>query len=395
MFFGPEPSYQFALMNVIAVLIIACPCALGLATPTAIMVGTGKGAEHGVLVRDASALEIAHKLQVVVLDKTGTLTHGKPRLTGITTLNGALEEDVLRLAASVERASEHPFASAIVEGAKELGIEPQPTEGFQAAPGLGVRAQVAGEWVTVGSIRLVEQAGLAIESIQSEAIKLAEAGKTPIAVIRGQQIIGLLGVADTLRPESAEAVAQLQRMGLEVVMLTGDTNATAAAIASEVGITNIRAEVMPDQKAVEIQRLQALGKRVAMVGDGVNDASALAQADVGIAIGTGTDVALETADVVLMQADVRGVATAIALSKATLSIIRQNLFWAFFYNVALIPLAAGVLYLLFSGSGVPQGFQWALGEVGFLNPILAAMAMALSSVTVVSNSLRLRRWRMR
>ena len=395
MFFGPEPSYQFALLNVIAVLIIACPCALGLATPTAIMVGTGKGAEHGVLVRDAGALETAHKLQVVVLDKTGTLTRGVPRLTDITTLNGALEEDVLRLAASVERASEHPVANAIVEGAKERGIELQPTEGFQSAPGLGVRAQVAGEWVAVGSMRLVEQAGLAIESVQSEATKLAEAGKTPMAVIRGQQIIGLLGVADTLRPESAEAVAQLQRLGIEVVMLTGDTKATAAAIASEVGITNILAEVMPDQKAAEIQRLQAQGKRVAMVGDGVNDAPALAQADVGIAIGTGTDVALETADVALMQADVRGVATAIALSKATLSTIRQNLFWAFFYNVALIPLAAGVLYLFFSGSGVPQGFRWALGEFGFLNPILAALAMALSSVTVVSNSLRLRRWRMR
>ncbi|MDA1215459.1 MAG: copper-translocating P-type ATPase, partial [Chloroflexi bacterium] len=239
MFFGPEPSYQFALLNVIAVLIIACPCALGLATPTAIMVGTGKGAEHGVLVRDAGALETAHKLQVVVLDKTGTLTRGVPRLTDIITLNDASEEDVLRLAASVERASEHPVASAIVEGAKERGIDPQPTEGFQSAPGLGVRAQVAGEWVAVGSMRLVEQAGLAIESVQSKATKLAEAGKTPMAVIRGQQIIGLLGVADTLRPESAEAVAQLQRMGIEVVMLTGDTKATAAAIASEVGITNI------------------------------------------------------------------------------------------------------------------------------------------------------------
>jgi Cu+-exporting ATPase len=395
MFFGPEPSYQFALLNVIAVLIIACPCALGLATPTAIMVGTGKGAEHGVLVRDAGALETAHKLQVVVLDKTGTLTRGVPRLTDIITLNDASEEDVLRLAASVERASEHPVASAIVEGAKERGIDPQPTEGFQSAPGLGVRAQVAGEWVAVGSMRLVEQAGLAIESVQSEATKLAEAGKTPMAVIRGQQIIGLLGVADTLRPESAEAVAQLQRLGIEVVMLTGDTKATAAAIASEVGITNILAEVMPDQKAAEIQRLQAQGKRVAMVGDGVNDAPALAQADVGIAIGTGTDVALETADIALMQADVRGVATAIALSKATLSTIRQNLFWAFFYNVALIPLAAGVLYLFFNESGVPQGFRWALGDVGFLNPILAAMAMAISSVTVVSNSLRLRRWQMR
>jgi P-type Cu+ transporter len=395
MVFGPEPAYQFALLNVIAVLIIACPCALGLATPTAIMVGTGKGAEHGVLVRDAGALETAHKLQVVVLDKTGTLTRGVPRLTDITTLNDASEEDVLRLAASVERTSEHPVASAVVEGAKERGIEPQPTEGFQAAPGLGVRAQVAGEWVTVGSMRLVEQAGLALDSVQSEATKLAEAGKTPMAVIRGEQIIGLLGVADTLRPESAEAVAQLQRMGIEVVMLTGDTKATAAAIASELGITNVLAEVMPDQKAAEVQRLQAQGKRVAMVGDGINDAPALAQADVGIAIGTGTDVALETANIALMQADVRGVASAIALSKATLSTIRQNLFWAFFYNVALIPLAAGVLYLFFSESGVPQGFQWALGEFGFLNPILAALAMAFSSVTVVSNSLRLRRWRMR
>ena len=390
---GPSPAYQFALLNVIAVLIVACPCALGLATPTAIMVGTGKGAELGVLIRDARALEQAHRLQVVVMDKTGTLTQGKPRLTDVAPLNGVSEDELLRLAASVERSSEHPIATAIVEGARERGIEPLTTQEFQAAPGMGVRAKVDDAWVTVGSLQMVQKAGLTLsDSLDPKAQELAGSGKTPMVVLRGQKAIGLLAVADTVRPESAEAVSQLRALGLELVMLTGDTKATGAAIAVELGIDRVVAEVLPSQKADEVKRLQAGGTRVAMVGDGVNDAPALAQADVGIAIGTGTDVALETADVALMRADLRGVADAIALSKSTLRTIRQNLFWAFFYNTAMIPLAAGVLYPLFSGSGVPQGLGWALGDFGFLNPVLTALAMAFSSVSVVTNSLRLRRW---
>jgi Cu+-exporting ATPase len=393
MVWGPSPAYQFALLNVIAVLIIACPCALGLATPTAIMVGTGKGAEHGVLIRDARALEQAHRLQVVVMDKTGTLTQGKPRLTDVALLNGVSEDELLRLAASVERSSEHPIATAIVKGARERGIEPLPTQEFQAAPGMGVRAKVDDAWVTVGSLQMVQKAGITLlDGLAPKAQELAGSGKTPMVVLRGKEAIGLLAVADTVRPEAADAVSRLRALGLELVMLTGDTKATGAAIAAELGIDRVVAEVLPSQKADEVKRLQAGGARVAMVGDGVNDAPALAQADVGIAIGTGTDVALATADVVLMRADLRGVADAIALSKSTLRTIRQNLFWAFFYNTALIPLAAGVLYPLFSGSGVPQGFGWALGDFGFLNPILAALAMAFSSVSVVMNSLRLRRW---
>ena len=391
---GPSPANQFALLNLIAVLIIACPCALGLATPTAIMVGTGKGAENGVLVRDAVALEQAHRLQVVVLDKTGTLTQGKPRLTDVVPLNGLSADELLRLAASVERSSEHPIASAIAEGARERGLEPAPAREFRAAPGLGVRARVEGEWVTVGSIQMVQRAGLPLaDGIVATATELAGSGKTAMLVLRGEEPVGLLAVADTVRPESAAAVSHLQTLGLEVVMLTGDTQATAQAIATELGIGHVVAGVLPGEKAEEIRRLQAEGKRVAMVGDGVNDAPALAQADVGIAIGTGTDVALETANVALMRADLRGVADAISLSKATLRTIKQNLFWAFFYNTALIPVAAGVLYPIFSGSGVPDGLAWALGDFGFLNPILAALAMAFSSVSVVSNSLRLRRWR--
>ena len=390
---GPSPAYQFALINAIAVLIIACPCALGLATPTAIMVGMGKGAEHGILVRDATALEQAHRLQVVVLDKTGTLTQGKPRLTDVFPLNGLTEREVLRLAASVERTSEHPIAAAIVDGAKAAGIELPAAGEFQAAPGRGVRAMVEGEWVTVGSMRLAREAGLALDGAEEAAAHLAEGGKTPMVLVRGEQVVGVLAVADTVRPESAEAVRRLQAQGLEVVMLTGDTKATANAIAGQLGIRHVVAEVLPGQKADEVRRLQAEGKRVAMVGDGINDAPALVQADVGIAIGTGTDVALEAADVALMRADVRGVAQAISLSRATITSIRQNLFWAFFYNTALIPLAAGVLYLFFRDGGMPQSLAWAFGEFGFLNPVLAALAMAFSSVSVVSNSLRLRRWK--
>jgi Cu+-exporting ATPase len=389
---GPEPAFNIGLLNSIAVLIIACPCALGLATPTAIMVGTSAGAKKGILIRSAVALEQAHKLDVVIFDKTGTLTEGKLRLTDVVTHGGIEEREMLRLAGSVEQLSEHPLAAAVVEGARERGIKLVMPELFQSAAGMGVRANVDGDSVAVGSMRLVEAAGVELDGPTLSGVRvLAEQGKTPMAVLRGTEVIGLLAVADTVRPESAEAVASLRAMGVEVVMLTGDTRPTAEAIARQLGITTVLAEVMPGQKAEEVARLQAESKRVAMVGDGVNDAPALVQADVGIAIGTGADVALESADVALMHSDVRGVATVVALSKATIRTIRQNLGWAFGYNVALIPVAAGVLYLVFSG-GVPISLRWALGDEGFLNPLLAAFAMAMSSISVVSNSLRLRRW---
>jgi Cu+-exporting ATPase len=389
---GPDPAFNLAMLNTVAVLIIACPCALGLATPTAVMVGTSAGAHRGILVRGAGALEQAHKLDVVVFDKTGTLTVGKPQVTDILA-RGETDAEVLRLAASVEQFSEHPLGGAIVTSAKGRGLTLEKITDFQSVPGLGVRANVDGESITVGSMNLAAQAGVQLDGPAETAARLlAEQGKTPMVVLRGMTLLGVLAVADMVRAESAEAVAQLQALGIDVVMLTGDGEATAKAIASELGIEQVLAEVMPSQKAEQVRRLQAEGKRVAMVGDGVNDAPALAAADVGIAIGTGTDVALETADIALMHADVRGVATSIALSKATMRMIRQNLVWAFGYNVVLIPVAAGGLYLVFGQGGAPESLRWALGDSGFLNPMLAAVAMAMSSVSVVSNSLRLRRW---
>jgi Cu+-exporting ATPase len=391
---GPHPSGSLAMLNTIAVLIIACPCALGLATPTAIMVGTSAGARAGVLVRGAEALEQAHKVDVVIFDKTGTLTVGRPQLTDVLAQGATSDEELLRLAASVEARSEHPLAGAIVAGARARGLEPVEVADFQSAPGLGVRAVVEGESITVGGVNLLRQAGVEMGPAIASAVRLlAGKGRTPVVVLRDDAPIGVLGVADAVRPESAEAVRRLQAQNVEVVMLTGDVRATGEAIAAELGIRRVLAEVLPAQKADEVKRLQAEGYRVAMVGDGVNDAPALAQADVGIAIGTGTDVAIEAADIALMHADVRGVAAAIGLSRATMRTIRQNLGWAFGYNLLLIPVAAGLLHLLVGEGGVPAGLRWALGESGFLNPMLAALAMAFSSVSVVSNSLRLRRWR--
>ena len=390
---GPDPALNFALLNTIAVLIIACPCALGLATPTAITVGTSAGARQGVLIRDAASLEQAHKLDVVVFDKTGTLTEGKPRLTDIVTLAELLEDEVVRLAASVEHRSEHSLAAAIVNAAQDRGLALSSAADFQSAPGMGVRGIVDGASVTVGSLGMLDRAGIELGGeARAAAERLAGEGKTPMVVLSGDQPVGLLAVADTVRPESAEAIAMLRAQGLEVAMLTGDSAATAHAIAAQLGVDRVLAEVLPGQKAEEVARLQSEGKRVAMVGDGVNDAPALAQSDVGIAIGTGTDVALETANIALMHADVRGVPASVALSRATIRVVRQNLGWAFGYNVVLIPVAAGLLYAVL-GSGVPEALQWALGEQGFLNPMLAAVAMAMSSVSVVTNSLRLRRWR--
>ena len=374
--FGPSPSLNYALLNFVAVLVIACPCALGLATPTAVMVGTGKGAENGVLIRDGSALETAHKLDTVVLDKTGTITEGRPKVTDVVLFEGAgdLGEDgLLRLVAAAERGSEHPLAAAVLAAAEERGLELPQASGFEAVAGHGIRAVVDGRTVVAGNERLAGPAAGA-----AGLDRLSDEGKTVITVQLDGAPAGAVAVADTVKPGSAAAVKRLRELGLEVVMLTGDHRRTAEAIAASVGIDRVVAEVLPEQKEAQIAALQAEGKRVAMVGDGINDAPALARADIGIAIGTGTDVAMEASDVTLMSGDLGGVATAIGLSRATIRVVKQNLFWAFAYNVALIPLAAGVFYPAF---GI------------LLNPIYAAAAMGLSSVTVVSNSLRLRRFR--
>jgi Cu+-exporting ATPase len=377
---GPQPAAPFALASFIAVLIIACPCALGLATPTAIMVGTGKGAELGVLIKDAQALEIAGRAQVVILDKTGTLTRGKPAVTDIRATNGFSESELLRIAASAERGSEHPLGEAIVAAARSRDLDIAEHERFEAVPGGGVVARVGGREVLLGNERFLAERVVSIDTLTTEAQRFALAGKTAVFVAVDGQPAGLLAVADTLKPNAQEVVAELRRMGLQVAMLTGDNRRTAEAIARKVGIDRVLSEVRPHEKAEEVKRLQAEGYRVAFVGDGINDAPALTQADLGMAIGAGTDVAIESADVVLVGDDLRGIVSAIRLSRATMRTIRQNLFWAFAYNTALIPVAAGVLYPFF---GI------------LLNPMLAGAAMALSSVSVVSNSLRLRRFAVR
>ena len=376
-FFGPEPAFTYALLNFIAVLIIACPCALGLATPTSIIVGTGKGAEHGILIRGGEALETAHKLKAIVLDKTGTLTEGEPRLTDVIA-DGLPEEELLRVAAAAERGSEHPLGEAIVREAEARGLlNGLKVEGFKALPGRGVRARVEGRAILLGNLKLMEEENIDLGELRARAERLSAEGKTPMFVAVDGKAVGLLAVADTLKEGSREAVAALKRMGLQVIMITGDNKRTAEAIAQQVGIDRVLSEVLPQDKASEIKGLQERGLKVAMVGDGINDAPALAQADIGIAIGTGTDVAIEAADITLISGDLRGVVTAIALSRATIRNIKQNLFWAFFYNTSLIPVAAGVLYPFF---GI------------LLSPVFAAAAMGASSVTVVSNALRLRRF---
>ena len=387
---GPEPAFTHALLNFVAVLIIACPCAMGLATPTSIMVGTGKGAQRGILVKGGEALEEAHKLTTVVLDKTGTLTRGEPRLTDVIPLDGLSGDELLVVAAAAERRSEHPLGEAIVAGAMDRGLDVPEPETFDAPTGHGVRATVCGKTVLVGSRKLMDESGVPEDGLASRFEELTASGKTPMFVAVDGEVAGLVAVADVMREESKEAVDLLHRMGLEVVMLTGDNGRTAESVAGELGIERVLAEVVPEDKEKEIRKLQVEGKVVAMVGDGINDAPALASADVGVAIGTGTDVAMEAADLTLISGDVRGVARAIRLSKATMQNIKQNLFWAFAYNVALIPVAAGILYPLFAGGTVPEALRPFLGEYGFLNPVLAAAAMALSSVTVVSNALRLR-----
>ena len=391
LYWGPPPALTIAILNAVAVLVIACPCALGLATPTAIIVGTGKGAERGILIRNAEALERAHTVTTVVLDKTGTLTRGQPVVTDLITADGMSENEMLRLAASAESGSEHPLGQAIRAAATERGLTLAEAAQFQAFPGHGVQAQVEGKSVALGNAALLQQRGLALNGMQSRGQELTSQGKTAMWVVVDGKVTGLLAVADTLKPGAKEAVSALRRLGLEVVMLTGDNRPTAEAIAREAGIDKVVAEVLPQDKAAEVRKLQEESRVVAMVGDGINDAPALAQADVAIAMGTGTDLAMETAQITLMRGDLRGVPEAVALSRATIRTIRQNLFWAFFYNTALIPIAAGVLYLVFGGSGVPIGpLRYILGDFGFLNPVMAAAAMAFSSVSVVSNSLRLR-----
>jgi len=377
---GPEPAFNLALLNTVGVLIIACPCALGLATPTSIMVGTGKGAENGVLFRNAEALERLHNVRAVVLDKTGTLTEGKPRVTDIVPLADAPGEDeLLRLTAAAERGSEHPLGEAIVRFARDERELEVPDAGvFEAVPGQGIAATVGDRQVIVGRPAFLKERGIDPGPLRAGADELAGAGKTPVYVAIDGRLAAVIAIADTLKAGSAEAVAELHKLGLQVVMLTGDNETTAHAIAAQAGVDRVLADVRPDEKAAQVRKLQAEGKLVAMVGDGINDAPALAQADVGIAIGTGTDVAIESGTVTLMSGDLRALVTAFALSRATMRNIKQNLFWAFAYNVALIPLAAGAFYPF---TGI------------LLDPIFAAAAMALSSVTVVSNALRLRRFR--
>ena len=392
--FGPAPTYVYGILTAVAVLIIACPCAMGLATPTAIMVGTGKGAEHGILIKSADALERAHKIQVVVLDKTGTLTMGKPSVTDIIT-DGISEDELLALAASAERGSEHPLGEAMVFAANDKGLTLEEVKDFNAIPGFGIEAGVNGTRLALGNLALMYREGFSLNGLEARAEALSLEGKTPMFVAVNGELKGVIAVADTLRPESRAAVEGMQAQGLEVVMLTGDNRRTAEAIAKQIGIDRVVAEVLPGDKVNQVKAIQDEGKTVAMVGDGINDAPALVQADIGIAIGTGTDIAMESAEVTLMRGDLRGVGIAIALSKATMRTIKQNLFWAFAYNVALVPIAAGILYPVFSGGGVPELLKPILGEFGFLNPILAAGAMAISSVTVVGNSLRLRRFKIK
>ncbi len=374
---GPSPALTFALVSAVAVLIIACPCALGLATPLSIMVGTGKGAQAGILIRSAEALEIAHKLDTIVLDKTGTITAGKPALTDVLPSGAIDERELLRLVASAERNSEHPLATAIVTGATDRALTLADAIGFDSITGKGIRATIDGREVLVGNPRLLQDAAIATAALEDLAARLSEQGKTPMFVAVDGQPAGVIAVADTIKDGSASAVAALQHLGLDVVMITGDNRRTAAAIARQVGIRRVRAEVLPEHKALEIQRLQGEGHLVGMVGDGINDAPALAQADIGFAIGTGTDVAIEAADITLISGALDGIATAIALSRATMRNIRQNLFFALVYNGIGIPIAAGALYPFL-------GLR--------LSPMIAAAAMATSSLSVVTNANRLRHW---
>ncbi|MEE8470687.1 MAG: heavy metal translocating P-type ATPase [Dehalococcoidia bacterium] len=378
-FLAGEP-FTFALTAFIAVLVIACPCALGLATPTAIMVGTGKGAQNGILIKSAEALERAHRIRTIVFDKTGTLTKGKPAVTDTVALNGFVESEILRLAAIAEKGSEHPLGEAIVEAGRDGDRELADPEAFEALSGRGVLARVEGKEVLLGNRTLMDENGVENRLFEDNIRRLENEGKTVMLMALDRKLGGLIAVADTLKESAAEAISELQGMGVETIMITGDNKRTAQAVAQQVGIKMVLAEVFPEDKAKEVRKLQGSGKVVAMVGDGINDAPALAQADIGIALGSGTDVAMETGDIVLIKDDLRDVVGAIKLSRYTIRKIRQNLFWAFFYNIGGIPIAAGVLYP-------------ALGLL--LNPIIAAAAMGFSSVSVVTNSLLMNRYRIK
>ncbi len=374
--FGPQPAFLFAMLNTVAVLIIACPCAMGLATPTAIMVGTGKGAEHGILIRDAESLEIANKIKTVVFDKTGTLTKGKPEVTDIIPLNKNKKNEILKLAASIEKGSEHSLAESIVKYADEQKVSTDSVTRFQAIAGHGVEGTIGNKKVFFGNRRLMDRERVDYKEVAEQISKLESEGKTVMMLTINGKLGGLVAVADTIKDTAKEGIVALKKMGIEVVMITGDNQRTANAIAKKLGIDRVLAEVLPDQKEAEVRKLQAEGKKVAMVGDGINDAPALAVADIGIAMGSGTDVAIEAADITLINKDLRSIASAITLSKKTMRTIKLNLFWAFGYNIILIPVAMGVLYPFF---GL------------LLNPIFASVAMASSSISVVSNSLLLRR----
>jgi P-type Cu+ transporter len=375
---GPDPRLTAALTAAVAVLVIACPCAMGLATPTAIMVGTGKGAEHGVLIKSATALELLHRVRTVVFDKTGTLTVGRPEVTDVVPVAGAVDEELLALAAAAEQGSEHPLGEAIVRRAKEQGLALPPIVEFTSVPGQGVDAVAPDGRILLGNRLLMETRGLDVGELTARAEALAGEGKTVVHLAFAGRVLGLIAAADVLKPEAPAAVRALRDLGLDVVMLTGDNRWTAEAIAREAGIDRVLAEVLPEDKARVVTDLRAGGRLVAMVGDGINDAPALARADVGIAMGSGTDVAMEAADVTLMRGDLGAVVAAVELSRRTIRIIKENLVWAFGYNVSLIPVAAGVLYPV-----------WGV----LLSPMLAGAAMAFSSVSVVTNSLRLKRWR--
>jgi len=371
-------TLAFSLTIFISVLVIACPCALGLATPTAIMVGTGKGAENGILIKGGEALEITHKINTIVLDKTGTITEGKPEVTDIITVDGVSHNTLLQVAASGEKGSEHPLGEAIVRGAEKEKLDFLKVEQFVAIPGHGIEVTIGKNIILIGNKKLMDERKISLLELKEKSDQLADEGKTPMYVAIDNKLSGIIAVADVVKESSAKAIKKLRSMGIEVAMITGDNRKTAEAIAKQVGIDRVLAEVLPQDKSNEVKKLQAEGKKVCMVGDGINDAPALVQADIGMAIGSGTDVAMESADIVLMRSDLMDVPTAIKLSKSTIRNIKQNLFWAFGYNVAGIPIAAGLLYLL----GGP-----------LLNPILAALAMAFSSVSVVTNALRLKRFK--
>jgi Cu+-exporting ATPase len=374
--FGPEPRLAHALVNAVAVLIIACPCALGLATPIAIMVGTGRGAQAGVLIKNAEALELMEKVDTLVIDKTGTLTDGKPRVASVITATGQDQNELLRLVASLEQGSEHPLGAAVVEAAKSRGLTLGSASEFRSHTGLGVSGRVDGRKVLIGNERLLEESGIGASALVQKAEELRRGGQTVILIAVDGQAAGLIGISDSIKASAAEALSELKREGLRVVMLTGDSRATAEAVAKVLGIAEFEAEVLPDKKSEVVQRLQKEGRTVAMAGDGINDAPALAQADVGIAMGTGTDIAMESGGITLVKGDLAGIVRARKLSQATMGNIRQNLFFAFLYNSLGVPIAAGVLYPFF---GL------------LLSPILAAAAMSLSSVSVITNSLRLRK----